>query len=305
MRLTLLYTLLLFSISGLTQTVVRFINPETKEPVCGIYSKIFKNETTFENCGGSNKEGISRLRIRNVDTNAKYYFSFNYTKYKPIWHEIDLNNRDTLIVKLIKEDYYYDRSDSIFSSQGCSSRSYLNYYPRCPRTLEDLPKDIANKLKQHLIERIGVKDYNKTRLIGGQIIDVDYLQSINEKTAYSLCFCYSNLDAGIGMYTSKIKLDIEGNILEEIGLPRFVGVQSSMEFVPYTEIIKKVRQNKKYQDIRLKAEMAYEAKENILIWKFINEIFEDNGTYIRNESIYNAHNGKFLRIDTQKGEWVE
>ncbi len=136
-------------IGSLAQSKVRFIDTETNQPVSGIYANIYKNENTFGNCGCSNKDGYYSLRVNVIDTTANYQLSLNYPRYLPIWEEIDLNKPDTLIIQLKKDEYYIKQSDSIYS-KGCSHISFMSYYPLEPRSLNDLPLNIAQKVKRYI-----------------------------------------------------------------------------------------------------------------------------------------------------------
>ena len=51
--------------------------------------------------------------------------------------------------------------------------------------------------------------------------------------------------------------------------------------------------------------MGYFSKNNILVWKLINETYNSDNTYLKTELIYNAHNGKFIKLKSNKGRWIE
>ena len=58
---SLLIIILLTSLVSFSQSAIEFIDSESKSPICGIYSTIYKNEDKFENCGSSNKNGIFKM----------------------------------------------------------------------------------------------------------------------------------------------------------------------------------------------------------------------------------------------------
>ena len=191
---------------------------------------------------------------------------------------------------------------------GCSTYSLPNYYPREPRSLKDIPDSIANKVSIYLKKRVGSDLFESFNLVGGQIVDIEEYKRRNPrsktKIAYYLCFSYRNLMAGIGMYTSKIHLDTFGNILKDIDFPIITTNSIQKNIVSLYEIKKKAEKRKFYKD-KTQIEMGYYSKKNILIWKFINETYNSNSTYLKEELIYNAHNGSFIKINSFNGEWID
>src|SRR5690606_7905582 len=106
----------------------------------------------------------------------------------------------------------------------CLYRSFVKYDPRQPRTLKEIPKQIADSVTKYLRTRVGEKLYNHFKLIDGQIVDLDELKSRSDfhegtKTSYYLCFAFQNVEVGIYKYSSTIELDENGNILKGIEFP--------------------------------------------------------------------------------------
>lgn len=97
-----------------------------------------------------------------MDTSATYQFSFNHPAYKPVWKEINIHSTDTSIVEIIPDDYYMEDTEEVFA-KGCNSSSFLNYYPREPRSLSDLSADIAEKVTHYLMTRVGEKFFQDCR----------------------------------------------------------------------------------------------------------------------------------------------
>lgn len=125
-RNLLLCAVTLVSIKGFAQSTVRYIDAQTKTPVCGIYANIFKNENTFQDCGGSDEQGYFSLNIENVDPSATYQFSFNDANYKPVWKEINIHSNDTLTVELTPDEYYMENTEDMYA-KGCNSISLVYF----------------------------------------------------------------------------------------------------------------------------------------------------------------------------------
>lgn len=288
-----------------SQSTLKFIDSETGEPVCGFYSNIYKNGNTFANCGSTNENGLIKIRVRNFDSLATYQVSVSNIKYEPIWQEIDLTKNDTLIIPVKNNQYYIAGSNNLLT-QECSQYSFSNYYPREPRSLEDLPEQIANKVSTYLKNRVGSKNYSDFNLIGGQIIDIDEYKKrnpkSNPKTAYYLCFGYRNLESGIAIYPSKIELDENGNILKDIGFPK---TKDKVKIISLSEIKTKALKDGYFKTDKTKIAMEYFSKSNILVWKFVNETYNKDYTYLEQDIFYNALNGEFIRVDLNKGEWID
>jgi len=300
--ITLIFILL--SLVSKSQTTLQFVDSEAGEPICGLYSYIYKNGNTFADCGASNKNGYKKVHISNFDSLAIYQISVSNLKYEAIWKEIDLTTNDTLVIALKKNDYYKSGANNLLSC-GCNKYSFLNYYPREPRNLSDLPIEISEKVTEYLMNRTG-ENYPDFTLIGGQIIELDEYKRRNPKsngeTAYYLCFAYRNMEAGIAMYSSKIELDESGNIIKDIGFPK---IKEKITLVSLSEIKSKAFKESYYKIGKTKFAMDYLKNGNILVWKFVNETDKEDHTFLKEEIYYNAHNGQFIRIDTKMGEWID
>jgi len=299
----------LFSVACFSQSAIEFIDSKSKSPICGIYSTIYKNEDTFENCGVSNKKGVFKIKIRELDNQAKYYLQYNdNVNYKPIWQEINPKKKDTLKIYLERSRFFYDTSEELLKSI-CGTYTFFGYYPREPTSLKNLPEFIQNKTIEYLKERVGKSEFENFELIGGQIIDLKEFKKrtpkSNQKTAYYLCFSYRNIDSGISSYTSKIELDEEGNILKNIDFPIIQQNSIQEKFIPLKSIIDKAIKRNFYKKKKTQFKMSYNSKSNILVWRLVNETYNNDNTFLKEELIYNAHNGEFIKLKSRKGEWIE
>ena len=305
MRYSINIIILLFTLGCFSQSTLKFVDSETGEPVCGFYSNIYENGNTFADCGATNDKGFKKIRIRNIDSTATYQVSVSNLKYESIWQEVDLSKNDTLVIPVKKNNYYIAGSNDLLS-QGCSQYAFSNYYPKEPRSLTDLPKNISEKVSTYLKNRVGSKNYSDFNLIGGQIIEiVEYKKrnpKSNRKTAYYLCFGYRNLESGIAMYSSKIELDENGNIIKDIGFPK---TKDKINLISLSEIKNKASKDGYFKNDKTKIAMEYFSESNILVWKFVNETYNKDYTYLKENIFYNAFNGKFIRVDSSKGKWID
>lgn len=285
------------------QTTFKFIDGESKTPLSGIYSTIYKNENSFVNCGCSNDEGYYTPYILKFDSTAQYQFSLNFMKYKPVWKDIDLTKSDTLVIYVFKDEYYIENCDSLFTKRS-SHYSWGKYTPRQIRSFNDIPQNIATKVKDYIKGRVGNDLANDFELVAGQIIELDefnkYFPGSTRKTAYYLGLSYRNLSLGISMYASNLELDENGDIVKDLQFPIVSNDTIPFNFFSLKNIKQKAFKEGFYFPDKTKIDMEYDPERNILLWKFINE-FNNGHTFEREQILYNSYSGEF--IDRKTNKW--
>ena len=120
---------------------------------------------------------------------------------------------------------------------------------------------------------------------------------------YILCFAFSNIEKGIGEYTSTIEVDEFGKIIKDIDLP----IKNPLinNIISLKETKSKAINRKFYVEEKTKIELNYDVSKNILAWKFTNEDYKSNNTFLQKILRYNAHNGKYLDLNIAEGQWIE
>ena len=155
------------------------------------------------------------------------------------------------------------------------------------------------------MNRVGKENYSDFNLIGGQIIEIDEFKrrypNENPKTAYYLCFSYRNLASGISMYSSKIELNEQGEVLKDLEFPK---TAEKVELISLSEIRSSAQKDGYYKQDTTQIAMSYFSKSNRLVWKFINTVFYKDYTSLTQNIFYDAHNGEFIRVDSEKGELI-
>ena len=301
-----LFLLNLLSCFG--QTTFKIIDGESKTPISGIYSTIYKNENSFVNCGCSNDDGYYTPNILKFDSTTQYQFSLDFMKYKPVWKEIDLAKSDTLVICVFKDEYYIENCDSLFSKRS-SHYSWGKYTPRQVRSFNDIPKNIANKVKDYLKERVGNDLASDFELVAGQIIELDefnkYFPGSTRKTAYYLGLSYRKFSFGISMYASNLELNENGDVVKDLQFPIVSNDTVPFMIYSFSKIKKKAQREEFYFPNKTKIDMEYDSEKNTLLWKFINEEFSNDNTFKRKQNYYNAQNGEYIGEKTDKGVWIE
>lgn len=301
--------IILFSYNCFSQSTIQLISNNQSLSKTDIFINIYKNHNTYIAGRVSDKDGFISLKIDEVDSLATYHFNFRNSSFKPIWQELDLNNNDTLKVELSYDEYYTLNSKDLYSG-SYGYISFLNYYPRKPRSLIEIPKKIADSVTKYLKNRVGELFYNDFKLIDGQIVDLDELNKMNNyfsnsKTSYYLFFSYRNIKAGIKMYVSNIELDKNGVILKDIEFPKVEKKSIQENIISLSKMKDIVIESGFYKESKTKIELNFILKKNILVWNFINEYYIGNGEFMGEKKIYNAHNGEYIETVKYTFEQIE
>ncbi len=308
---------ILFSLNCFSQSAIQLISNNKSLSKGGVYINLYKNSNTHVTRRVSNEFGAISLNMHEFDSTTIYHFNFRNSSFNPIWQELDLKNKDTLKVDLSYDQYYTLSSKDLYSGKY-GYISFLNYYPRQPRRLSEIPKKIADSATMYLKKRVGQLFYDDFKLIDGQIVDLEELNSMynywnSSKTSYYLFFSYRNIGAGIKMYVSKIELDKNGNILKDIEFPAIAENSIQEKLVSFNKIKEIVIESGFYKDVRVvengynisfktEIELSYLEDENILIWMFSNTYRVGNylSSFEEEKRIYNAHNGEFIETKKHK-----
>jgi len=190
---------------------------------------------------------------------------------------------------------------------GPSSVSLGNYQAKKPQSLEELPKEIRQKLETHLKSRLGEVFYSKLKLSGGQIVDFEELYKIepNAKNyqwkvfTYRLTFMFSEPEKGIEAFHAAIELDFGGNVIKEIELPEIAKNLQKANIFPLSEA-KKIAKKKRFPLERTLIELYYNSGSDSLEWSFKYKLKGDRFVWTTRYLQINAHTGEILSIGNSK-----
>lgn len=292
------------------QTTVKLIDSDTNKNYSSYGFEILDENNLFYSLGHKDENRFYDLKKKQLDTSKTYYYHLDQSKYERIKSKIDFNRNDTIILYAkLDPDFKYKKLNKKLVINKCPYYSFGQYRAFEPRNLDEIPDLISNKLRIHLTKILGVKFYKKLYFTGGQVIDSTAYKKyftksdMNVSNYYYLGFAFSYPKKGLSEYCSYIKLDESGNILNDIQLPKnyeYINNLISVELVK-----KKALEKEFYKEGSTKIQLEYDEKRNVLVWKFINEYYKPKGLYIKNELIYNAHNGKHIETLNFEGSWVE
>jgi predicted small secreted protein len=138
-----------------------------------------------------------------------YFLSIEKRDYFPLWIEIDYLSKDTLDVFLELDPNFKEEKKGLFFSWG-GTPMMKSYYPKPFRKWEDLPVELAQKIKESLVARIGEKAFEKLYISTAHQFDTDLMNRLGVKTnyppgskSYRICFSFSDPEKGIAQYTSE------------------------------------------------------------------------------------------------------
>ncbi|MEK8180831.1 hypothetical protein WMW71_10820 [Flavobacterium buctense] len=304
------FSLLICSLNLFSQSTIKFVDFTSKKPAKDILAHIINDNDVLENTGITDKNGYFYLKVLKFDKTKNYYYYIDQANYIKVKEKIDWEIKDTITVELKANPNYRAKN---FPKEtlvmNCPYFDFGGYVSKEPRSLSELPIAISTKVKSYLLSRVGKKFYKNIYFKQGQIIDSipykKYFENAKMETRYYyfLCFAYTNLEKGIGEYTSNVELDEFGNIIKDIDFPK--KSSTSNKFISLEEIKKKAVEKNFFIKDKTNVELDYDTVNNILVWKFINEEHKENGIFLQSELTYNAHNGNFLDLKVNKGEWVE
>lgn len=111
---------------------------------------------------------------------------------------------------------------------GCGANHYSdNYQPTILKNLSDLPYFIGDSVKKNIIDKVGLDFFALLNFENGLVIDYNDLIKKDPKVlnykwkipTYDLSFYISQKQVGIEYYCSRVTLDSNGNVIDQIYFP--------------------------------------------------------------------------------------
>ena len=180
----------------------------------------------------------------------------------------------------------------------------ISLFPYDPRTIEridELPEQIAFRLKEHLVDRLGADYYSRLKFTCGLIVDFDELYRVDPGAknsqwkifAFKIEYSFSLPEVGIKKYEAEIWLDKDGSVIREIDLPDTRNNPEKFTILPVKQA---VRISKQKGMTPQKIELAYRDADNSIVWRMIRQT--SHGT---RQLDISAHNGQVLNDVSYRG----
>jgi len=177
--------------------------------------------------------------------------------------------------------------------------------------LEDIPENVRTRLDEYLQEKVGSAFKERLRFEEGEWLDREQLKeqfpSVYEENAnlgsYDLTFFFSDTEKGLKAFYTKMRLNEDGSVNSEIGLPDIRSDPSKAEIVSCQDAYSIAASNGFPSEFSL-ASFEYSAEEKAFVWIIIDSrnTEPDNpingkGTYKRIE--IDAKTGNVVRIEKE------
>lgn len=296
----------LFSIYSFGQSTVKFIDINTNEPLENIYCTKYRDDYFFESNGITGKQGLYNVYIQKFDSLATYKIYIHESKSLRFLKKISYQ-KDTLTIAISKQDP--ENVNPKFIDMQCPHYSFGNFRIKEFDKLDSIDTKIIEKSWGYLKKKVTKKNLKKIYFSYGREMNLDIQKEYNPSSTntakYFLCFGFSDKEKGIKNYGIYLELDSSGNLMNEINFPDCNKNPDCFGLIAFEALKNNKHAKKFYIEKTTKIELEVNEELNILCWKFINEKYEPNGIYITDELFFNAHNGKFLKKEKTKGEWVE
>lgn len=297
------------TVFGQIRNKIKIISGVTNKPVNDIYCYILKDSDKWIDIGQTNKNGVFTTSLWNLDSSATYQIDISTRAFKPFRQNINPFNDKKISVTIYPDSSFIEKKTNLVYLE-CSSRSFGSYHPKEPYSIFDLSDSIRTKLTAHLIDRLGQGFYSKLRISGGQILNIDRLYIVEDNAknykwtpySYYLCFSFQDTSKGIGLYTAKIVLDKNGNVVDEIQLPNIKDFPEKGNLISLENAKVIATENEFYND-KTEISLSYDDKVGSITWNFKQTTYNSNHTLSGSTLVIDAHNGKILGEYGHGGIW--
>jgi hypothetical protein len=287
---------------GQRQVNGRIIDSITNKPLSKIAFYILRDNDKWINVGDTDSAGYFKGEIERKEFSKKssYQVSVDKDEYNSAKVDVSTIQEDTVLIKLTKNENYIPKIKGM-TYRDCSQVGFGDYEPKEPRTLSDLPIEIKEKVVTHIKDRVGNNFYSRLILTGGQIVDLNRLQKLENyikeykwtPQSYYLCFSFSDTSVGIARFTAKIVLDKSGKVIEEIELPNINNDPSKGQIINMQQAIEIAAKNN-YLEKDSFIDFDYDSKEDCFVWMFKKSTFNKDHTMYYKLLLISAHTGKVL-----------
>jgi hypothetical protein len=186
-------------------------------------------------------------------------------------------------------------------SKGPESTYFGVYKPRAPRSFADLPAPLQETLRTHLIERLGAEVFSRLEFSGGQVVNFDELFRLEPEArnwkwrifTYGLTFKLSNPALGIKAYHARILLGQNGEVIQEIDLPRSASDPAKARLVSLNSA-RRIARTRGFPSRGVDVSLFYRSDLDSLVWSFAYKLRGDRYTWVERELQVNAHTGEVI-----------
>ena len=195
-----------------------------------------------------------------------------------------------------------------FGNSSPSSISMGAYEPRSFKSLDALPANIRLKVENHLRERFGSAYYSKLAFVSGAVINLNELYRVEPAAknyqwkihSYELVFRYADPKKGLKKYYARTRLDSNGDVMDEIGLPEISRYPQKANIISVDKAIEIAKEHglkPKEMNIRIQ----YDEGVGSLVWIISSFAGEDKYTSTDRVIRIDAHSAEILKDGYEGG----
>jgi hypothetical protein len=178
------------------------------------------------------------------------------------------------------------------------------YEPNTFKSLDALPGNIRSKVEGHLRDRFGDEFYSQLTFVAGAIIDVAGFLRVNRNRgkihSYELVFKYADERGGLKEYYARIRLDSNGDVLDEINLPHVSKHPLKAKIIPLFRAIE-IGKEHGFTQRSMGIRIDYDKEAGSLLWIVESFVREDAYRSTRRVLSIDAHSAAILKDTSQSG----
>lgn len=271
------------------------MNAQTGRPWPRVWYNLRGDVTTNADFGRSDSNGVCRVELRPYVQSATYQVEVNnqYDAVTPGMYDV---------TKALSGQYpvIWIFPGNKAAPNPCGERLYPGYKPKSIFNLADMPAGVQAKFKAMLLNRVGQQFYNRLVLNLGQEIDIErYMQKSGDlriPPAYSLCMSVTDTATHEEIYSFRVNLDQQGNLIGILGIPDIKNHPEKAKILSDKQAAAIAQFNGVYD----RGQGEYDGKLDAIVWQFekMDKFIPGGGntpfTIIR----INAHNGSIISKET-------
>jgi len=272
------------------------------------YVELLRDNDKWIDIVQTDSSGYFTLELEKTEFSkrSKYQILIDYDKYNIVIMPVNLEKDHIHTFFLTANSKYLPKLPGmIYKDYG--GISFGDYQPKEPRALTELPVDIQKKVESYLVNRLGVAFYKKLFLYGGQVVDLDRLDKIEnfkkeyQWEAYNYYLAFSDTTLGIARYTAEMVMDKNGKVVEGIELPLISANPSKQNIISMTEA-KSIAASLGHFNENTYIDFYYDRNYDSFIWEFSERSSNlKEQTYLYKDLLIYAHSGQVLSMKNESG----
>lgn len=314
-KISWLLILIFAPIAGQSQSFFKFVDSETKKSVSRYDAEVIRNGYLNFAFIGKKDSDVYFLQPIDRDYNPKpedaFFLSIDKQNYYPVWIEVDLKSKDTLLVQLEPDPNYRGEEKGLFYS-WCGIPVMQKYYSKPFRQWDEIPEQTSKEIKLEMEHRLGKEAFSKVYISNAHIFETDRMTELGiphnyppGTISYRICFSFSDPEKGISQFTADGVFMRDGSVIKVPLLPQYELWKSTQEnswnVLSIEEI--KIKALDEFGKSILEKDPSFQvySRGNTFTWVFSQDLGRSpNGATLIKEIHYDAFSGEILAVFNDK-----